>query len=193
MIVGLTGGIGTGKSTVARIFGTINVPVYYSDDRAKELYFEADIKKKVIALLGHEAYTESGELNRKFISKSVFSNAKLLNQINAIIHPAVEIDFKKFQEANNIHKYVVKETALLFEAGIYKKVDKIILVTAPLNIRLQRVKLRDNLSEEEIIKRINSQMPDEEKLPISDFSITNDEKYALIPQVLAIHEKLKNA
>lgn len=193
IVVGLTGGIGTGKSTVAKLFEVMGVPVYDSDQRAKDLYFVPEVKQKVIELLGKEAYSADGQLNREFISKSIFSNSNLLSKINSIIHPAVEQDFKGFIDRNSAHKFIIKETALLFETGIYKKVDKIILVMAALEIRLKRVKERDGLKEEEILKRISHQMPDEEKSPISDFVISNNESDALIPQVLAVYEKLNHA
>lgn len=114
MIVGLTGGIGTGKSTVARIFETIGVPVYCSDIRAKAMYYDSSVKEKVIELLGSEAYKSNGELNREFISKSIFSNATLLHKINSIIHPAVESDFKNFLENNNKEKFIVKGNCFAF-------------------------------------------------------------------------------
>lgn len=193
MIIGLTGGIGTGKSTVARLFEVIGLPVYYSDNRAKEMYFDPLVKEKVIELLGTEAYTSDRKINREYISKCIFSNASLLSKINSIIHPAVEQDFKNFIEHNCNRKLIIKESALLFETGLYKKVDKIILVMSPLELRLKRVILRDKSSEETVLKRINNQMPDEEKAPISDFVIKNDEQNALITQVLAVYEKLKHA
>ncbi|HRD39897.1 MAG TPA: dephospho-CoA kinase [Bacteroidia bacterium] len=193
MIVGLTGGIGTGKSTVGKLFQVLGVPVYNSDDRAKEMYFLPEVKEKVIALLGNEAYHADDSLNRAYISQKIFSDSSLLSKINSIIHPAVEKDFTSFKEEYKSHKYIVKETALLFETGLYKKVDKIILVMAPLEERLKRVMQRDKSSREDVLKRISHQMPDEEKQPISDFVIDNNETEGLIPQVLAIHQKLQNA
>ncbi|MBL7895078.1 MAG: dephospho-CoA kinase [Bacteroidia bacterium] len=193
MIVGLTGGIGTGKSTVGKLFQVLGVPVYNSDDRAKELYFLPEVKEKVTALLGNEAYHADGSLNRAYISQKIFSDSSLLSKINGIIHPAVEEDFTSFKEEYKTHKYIIKETALLFETGLYKKVDKIILVMAPLEERLKRVMQRDKSSREDVLKRISHQMPDEEKQPISDFVIDNNETEGLIPQVLAIHQKLQNA
>lgn len=193
MIVGLTGGIGTGKSTVAHVFEVMGVPVYNSDLRAKEMYFLPEIKTRVIALLGQDAYTTEGKLNRDFISKKIFADSALLSKINGIIHPAVEEDFNAFVKANQKYPYLIKETALLFETGIYKKVDKIILVMAPMELRLSRVQIRDGVNQDEIYKRIRHQMPDEEKQPISDFVVVNDENTGLIPQVLEIHKKLTNA
>lgn len=193
MIVGLTGGIGTGKSTVGKLFQVLGVPVYNSDDRAKEMYFLPEVKEKVTALLGNEAYQADGSLNRAYVSQKIFSDSSLLSKINGIIHPAVEKDFAAFKEEHKSHRYIIKETALLFETGLYKKVDKIILVMAPLEERLKRVMQRDKSSREDVLKRISHQMPDEEKQPISDFVIDNNETEGLIPQVLAIHQKLQNA
>lgn len=193
MIVGLTGGIGTGKSTVARMFSILGVPVYNSDSRAKELYYVSAIKEKVLDLIGKEAYLNNGLLNREYISKIVFSSPDVLARLNAIIHPAVEIDFKQFCEENKLFPIIIKETALLFEAGIDKKVHKIILVTAPLALRLQRIKSRDQLDEKEILKRIANQMKDDQKLAACDYVISNDEKTGLIPQVTSVFKLLQHA
>lgn len=192
-IVGLTGGIGTGKSTVGKLFKVLGIPVYNSDERAKEMYFLPEVKEKVITLLGKEVYHTDGSLNRAYISQKIFSDSSLLSKINGIIHPAVEKDFQSFIESNREQKYIIKETALLFETGLYKKVDKIILVMAPLEERLKRVIERDKSSREDVLKRIRYQMPDEEKQPISDFVIDNNETEGLIPQVLSIHQKLQHA
>lgn len=192
-VVGITGGIGTGKSTVAKLFEVMGVPVYNSDHRAKAMYFLPEVKAKVVELLGPEAYKSDTEVNREVISKKIFSNSTLLSKINAIIHPAVENDFNQFLETNKQHKFVIKETALLFETGLYKKVDKIVLVMAPMKVRLERIKQRDHTTEEEIYKRIKHQMPDEEKQPISDFVIDNNDTDGLIPQVIAVYNKLQNA
>lgn len=192
-IVGLTGGIGTGKSTVGKLFKVLGIPVYNSDERAKEMYFLPEVKEKVITLLGKEVYHTDGSLNRAYISQKIFSDSSLLSKINGIIHPAVEKDFQSFIESNREQKYIIKETALLFETGLYKKVDKIFLVMAPLEERLKRVIERDKSSREDVLKRISHQMPDEEKQPISDFVIDNNETEGLIPQVLSIHQKLQHA
>lgn len=193
MIVGLTGGIGSGKSTVAKLFEVLGVPVYNSDVRAKEMYYKPEVKEQVIRLLGTNAYDAEGKLNAAHISKIVFSDSNVLQKINSIIHPAVENDFKEFVKQNSNHKLIIKESALLFEAGIYKKLDKIILVTSPIELRIARVTARDGVTRDEVIKRINHQLPDEEKAPISDFVIKNDETEGLIPQVIAAYEKLNNA
>lgn len=192
MVVGLTGGIGSGKSTVAKLFEVLGVPVYNSDIRAKEMYYKAEVKEQVIRLLGTNAYDENGKLNAPHISKTIFGDSGVLQKINGIIHPAVENDFKEFVHQHSQSKLILKESALIFEAGIYKKLDKTILVTSPLELRIARVQSRDGITRDEVIKRINHQLPDEEKAPISDFIINNDEKTGLISQVLEVYEKLKN-
>ncbi len=190
MVVGLTGGIGSGKSTVAKLFEVMGVPVYNSDTRAKEMYYKPEVKEQVIRLLGTNAYDENGKLNPAHISKIIFGDSGVLQKINAIIHPAVEADFKEFAQQHAKHKLILKESALVFEAGIYKKLDKTILVTSPMELRISRVMERDKINREEVIKRMNHQLPDEEKAPISDFIINNDEKTGLILQVLNVFEKL---
>lgn len=192
MIVGLTGGIGSGKSTVAKLFEVMGVPVYNSDTRAKEMYYMPEVKEQVIRLLGTNAYDGNGKLNPSHVSKIIFGDSGILQKINSIIHPAVEADFKEFVAHHENKKLIIKESALLFETGLYKKLDKIILVTSPLDLRIARVQSRDQVAEEEIKKRINHQLSDEKKVPISDFVICNDEVQGLIPQVLAVFEKLKN-
>jgi dephospho-CoA kinase len=192
MIVGLTGGIGSGKSTVAKLFEVLGVPVYNSDLRAKEMYYKPEVKEQVIRLLGTNAYDENGKLNAQHISSIIFRDSQILHKVNGIIHPAVDGDFREYVANHSDQKIVLKESALLFETGIYKKLDKVILVTSPLELRIARVQSRDNISEAEVIKRINHQLPDEEKIPISDFVIKNDEMTGLIPQVLGVFEKLKN-
>ena len=192
MVVGLTGGIGSGKSTVAKLFEVMGVPVYNSDLRAKEMYYLSGVKEQVIRLLGTNAYDENGKLNAPHISTIIFRDSQILQKVNGIIHPAVENDFKEFVQQHSESKLILKESALIFEAGIYKKLDKTILVTSPLEMRIARVQLRDKITADEVIKRINHQLPDEEKAPISDFIIKNDEVTGLIPQVVEVFEKLKH-
>jgi dephospho-CoA kinase len=157
------------------------------------MYYKAEVKEQVIRLLGTKAYDETGKLDTAHISKTIFSDSGVLQKVNGIIHPAVENDFKEFVQQHSKSKLILKESALIFEAGIYKKLDKTILVTSPLELRIARVMSRDRITRDEVIKRINHQLPDEEKGPISDFIINNDEKTGLIPQVLEVFEKLKHA
>jgi dephospho-CoA kinase len=188
--VGLTGGIGSGKSTVARIFGVMGIPVYSSDDRAKAMYFEPDVRQKIVALLGSEAYISDTEIDRKYIASKIFSNTEWLQQINGILHPAVGHDFEKWLTHQKNVPFVLKESALLFETGIYKTLDANILVVSPEKLRAHRIALRDHLSEEEVLKRFKNQLNDDQKIPYADFIITNDEEQSLIEQVLEVKRKI---
>ncbi|HXB41155.1 MAG TPA: dephospho-CoA kinase [Bacteroidia bacterium] len=191
-ILGLTGGIGSGKSTVARIFKTLGVAVYNSDRRAKELYFISEIKSKVETLLGKKAYKNGKALDKKYIRDKIFSDKKLLEELNAIIHPAVRKDFEDFKKQHEKDIYIVKESALLFEAGIAKAVDKILVVSTTPELRKMRLAKRDNLSENEIEQIIEKQMPDKEKIKKADWVIENNEEKLLIPQVIKIHQGFLN-
>lgn len=192
MVIGLTGGIGSGKSTVARLFEIIGCAVFYSDDVAKEIYFDNDIKPQIISLLGKEAYISDKEINKSHISSKIFTDTDLLHRLNAIIHPAVIDRFVTFKN-NNAGKLVVKETALLFEAKLESQVDKIVLVASNDELRIDRVMKRDGLSREDVVKKIKAQLPQEEKILRSDFVINNNEDEFLITQVLNIYNKLNHA
>lgn len=189
MIVGLTGGIGSGKTIVSKIFETLGCVIYNSDEVAKQLYFDELIKPKIISLLGSEVYSSSNQINKDVIAKKIFSNPELLNALNAIIHPAVKIHFESFCKKNST-KIIIKETAILFEIGIEKQMDYIILVTAPTELKIKRVMKRNSISKAEVEKRISNQWSDEQKMALADFCINNNEKIALIPQVLKIHSEL---
>jgi dephospho-CoA kinase len=193
MIIGLTGGIGSGKSTVAKLFETMGCAIYNSDDRAKELYFKPVIKKAVIDLLGSESYVNETTLNRDYISKKVFSDTNLLQQLNAIIHPAVKEDFVQFQSNFPLNTIIIKESALLFETGIYKDLNYNILVIAPIDLKIERVMQRNSFSKTEIEQRMKAQWSDEQKSPLANAIISNDNQTALTPQVISIIETLKNA
>lgn len=192
MIVGLTGGIGSGKTTVANLFETMGCVIYNSDDKAKEVYFQSEVKVRVIKLLGKEAYLDEYEINKEYISKKVFSNTELLHQLNQIIHPAVKSDFILFKSKLPLGTIIIKESAILFETGIYKDLEKTILVTAPLEVKIDRVKKRNSTSEEDIKKRMSAQWNDEQKAPLANFVIVNDGIKALIPQVVTIIKQLKS-
>ena len=189
-VIGLTGGIGSGKSTIARVFEVLGIAVYNSDERAKKLYFNAEIKKQVEALLGKEAYESKTKLNKKHISLKIFSDKALLEKLNAIIHPAVGEDFELFKKNHAKEKYIVKESALLLEANLLKDIDKLLVVTSNDKLRTQRVNLRDGLNEAEIKKIIDKQLPDEAKIKKADWVIENNEEELLIPQVLKINKEL---
>lgn len=191
MIIGLTGGIGSGKTIIAKLFETMGCIIYNSDERAKELYFNKDIKQQVITLLGKEAYINDIELNKSYIAEVIFSDKHKLQHLNAIIHPAVKQDFKLVISKYPIKTLIIKETALLFEENISKEVDISILVTAPVELKIERVMKRSNLSKTEVEKRMLAQWTDERKIPLATYVLTNDGKEALIPQVLAIIHQLR--
>ena len=189
IIIGLTGGIGSGKSTVAKIFAQFGIPVLDADATAKAIMNEdSSVKTKLIELFGTEAYKES-QLNRPYIAQLVFDDAFKLQQLNAIIHP-ITIQYAKAWALKQSAPYVIKEAALFFESGSAEGVDKIIGVTAPKHIRIQRVMQRDQISREEVIKRMEHQLEDSLKMKLSDWVIQNDDMHLLIPQVLAIHNEI---
>jgi len=174
-IIGITGGIGSGKSTVAEIIEEFGYPVYYSDDRAKEIVNnDAELQLKIRELLGDEAYDASGSYDRAFVAQKVFNNVKLLNQLNALVHPAVKKDFERWVEEQN-ETFLFKETALLFELKLHEACDRSILVTADDEIRIKRVMSRDKKTAAQVQAIINRQMPEHEKSAIADFVIANND------------------
>lgn len=189
MVVGLTGGIGSGKSKVAKLFEILGCVIFDSDNIAKEIYFDPVVKPKIISLLGQECYLSDSKIDKTFISSKIFSDTSLLHQLNMIIHPAVIEKFKEFK-IQNPDKLIIKETALLFEAHLEKEVDKIILVSSNDELRIARVMERDGINKVEVLKKIKSQLSQEEKIKKSDFVIYNDEKEFLITQVLTIFDLL---
>lgn len=190
--IGITGGIGSGKSTVSKIFELLGVPVYYSDEIARGLMDEDRVvKNKIIALADKNIILENGSLDRKAIAAVVFNDKKKLQQLNEIIHPAVANHFEKwFSFYKNKTGYILKETAILFESGANKQMDKVIVVTAPKQLRVKRVTARDKSKEEQIEQRIKNQMSEEELIKLADFVIVNDETKSVIEQILAIHSQI---
>lgn len=189
MVVGLTGGIGSGKSTVARLFEMLGCLVFESDVVAKEIYFEKEIKPKIISLLGEQAYLSQNSIDKAYISSRIFTSPDLLKQLNCIIHPAVIQKSRDFIQ-DHPGKIILKETALLFETGLDKEMDKIILVAAEDSIRIKRTMQRDGLTRDEVLQKIKNQSSQEENMAKSDFIIHNDEKELVIPQVLNIYNTL---
>lgn len=191
--IGITGSIGSGKSIVCKIFEQLGVPVYYADERAKILMISnAEIITKVKLLFGNESYSETGELNRKHLSDIAFNNKDLLTQLNQIVHPIVFKDFDNWlfeKEQLNI-KYIIKEAALMFETDSYKKIDKFIVVTAPMELRISRTMQRDSILKEQVLSRMNNQLSQEEKLAKADYEIINNEEISLIEQVFSLHYQL---
>ncbi|SFD29315.1 dephospho-CoA kinase [Algibacter pectinivorans] len=189
IVVGLTGGIGSGKTTVAKEFAKLGVPIYIADNEAKALMLRSKvIKRKLIALFGEEVYVD-GQLNKPFIANIIFNDKSYLEKMNAIVHPRVGKHFQKWalkQEA----PYVIKEVAILFENGGDKACDYVITVTAPIKTRIERVLKRDNTSKKKIEAIMKNQWTDEEKIKHSHFVIENTNLEETINQVLQIHKKL---
>ncbi len=188
--LGITGGIGAGKSMVCRVLEVLGVPVYYADDRAKWLMnHQPKLKQSIALLFGTKSYRE-GVLDNRFIAERIFTNQDLIKQMNTLVHPAVKQDFKEWCVTQS-KKIVAKETALLFETGSYKELDQSWLVTCPIDKRIKRVKKRDpSRSDQEILGIIEKQWNDEEKLPLADIILANDEEQLLIPQVLTALSKV---
>jgi dephospho-CoA kinase len=189
-IIGLTGGIGSGKTTVARVFELLGIDVYYADIQAKKILSSDKIKEQIISAFGN-VYKDN-KLQNKKLAEIVFNDKKKLEKLNSIVHPAVEKDFEQWSKKNSGKPYLIKEAAILFESGSYKKVDKIITVFAPENIRILRVCKRDNINKAQVIARINNQMPDNEKIAKSDFVIKNYNGYLIIPQIIEIDNALRS-
>lgn len=189
MVVGLTGGIGSGKSTVAKLLKELGVPVYNSDVEAKELMSTSKVlRKKIVALLGPEAYSDH-TLNRGYIASRVFNDKDLLQKLNAIVHPAVRKHFIKWCKKQR-HPFVVQETALLFENNAIHLYDKIVLVTAPRDIRIKRIMSRDGSTKKEILERMQNQLADEQKIPIAHFVIANIELAETVSKVKELNKAL---
>lgn len=188
--IGLTGGIGSGKTTVAQIFETLGIPVYYADDAAKRLMSEDPlIKKALLDKLGPSCF-EEGVLNRKYIASLVFSDPQLLAWLNELIHPATIADGERWMQQQT-GPYAIREAALLFESGADKGLDYVIGVSAPKDLRLQRVMKRDTTTEAEVSKRMEQQWEDSLKLERCHFLLHNDEQSLLIPQVLELDQQLR--
>ncbi len=191
--VGITGGIGSGKSTVCHIFETLGIPVFYADTEAKHLLnTDPALRAGVTAIFGPEAYTPEGEYNRPAVARMAFGQPEKLAALNALVHPAVEAESRDWHERQAALgvPYTLKEAALMVESGGHLHLDVLIVVTAPEPLRIQRVVQRDGLTEEQVRARIRNQLPEAEKVKWADFLIQNDGVQHLIPQVLAIHQQL---
>ncbi len=194
-IIGITGGIGSGKTTVCKIFELLGISVYYADDSAKHLMVhDPQVVSSIQQLLGAEAYLPDGSLNRKWIGSQVFNDRDKLNQLNAIVHPATREDFRRWVEekqGNTNDAFVLREAAILFEAGAAADTDGVITVYAPKSIRIRRVMERDHVSQEEVLKRMANQWADTEKIRRADLTIYNDGTHMVVPQVLSAKAALE--
>jgi dephospho-CoA kinase len=189
--IGITGGIGSGKSIVCKIFSCLGAPVYDADSRAKSIMttdgiLRGQIKKE----FGDLAYLSDESLDRAYLSRVIFENQEKRNLLNQMVHPRVAADTERWLDQNKEASYVVREAALLIESGAYQNVDKVILVTAPEELRIKQVLARDpHRLREEIRKIIATQMPEEEKKKVADVVVYNDETQLLVPQILQLHNQ----
>ncbi len=188
--VGITGGIGSGKSTICQIISAFGYPVYNADNEARSLTnSHPDIIRGITSLFGSDIYI-NGELNRKRVGQLVFADKNLLQQLNSVIHPVVAAHFEEWVRTNSNHRLVFKEAAILFESRAYRQVDKTVVVFAPNELRVKRVCLRDGISEAEVQNRMDNQMPQEELMSKADYVIRNTEEELLLPQIIGLIEVL---
>lgn len=189
MNVGITGGMGSGKSTAAKIFEALGIPVFYADDESKKLLdTNVLVKEKLTSRFGVELY-KNEQLDRAFLANQIFNNSEALAFVNGVVHPAVAERYNNWC-AEQTAPYGLKEAAILFETGSYKDLDKTILVVADEALRVERVKKRNGWTRDEVLARMKNQWEDSEKIPLADFVIYNNEKEMLTPQILKIHENL---
>ncbi len=193
LLAGLTGNIGSGKTTVSRLFDQLGVPVYHADERGRQFLTQMAVRDRICRLFGKHILDDKGNVDRKKLASVVFSDENMLHKLNAVIHPLVRDDFQLWTSRQKNAGYVIQEAAILFETGQAKHFDKIIVVTAPLDIRLERVCKRDNMSREDVLQRARHQLEEDVKIMHADHVITNDGETALTPQVLEIHRLLSAA
>ncbi|WHT38424.1 dephospho-CoA kinase [Myroides odoratus] len=186
LIVGLTGGIGSGKTTVAKLFQKHGVPIYIADERARLLMERPDVVEAVQQIFTTSVINENGLLDRAKIKQLVFDNKTLLEQLNQVVHPRVKKDFEDWLDEHKDSPFVIKESAILFESGLETSCDLVILVVAPEEIRIERVMARDGVSKDQVLKIIDNQMKDEEKVERSQYIIENNNKKTIESDIIAI-------
>jgi dephospho-CoA kinase len=191
LAIGITGGIGSGKSTVCKIFKLLGVPVFEADLVAKTLInSNSEIRKGLIQLFGKNIYDSDNKVNRKILASLVFNDYLLMEKVNQLVHPAVRTEFLNWMKLQK-SVYIIHEAAILFESGFYKMMDYTVLVSAPEEMRMERVLKRDNIQPEMVRSRIAKQWTDEEKRKLASIELVNDNKYLIIPQILEIDNKIK--
>jgi len=191
--IGITGGIGSGKTLVCQVFSSLGVPVFNSDLEAKNLMNNSnDLINNIISLFGEKAY-KSNNLNRAYISQIVFNDKEKLNALNALVHPRVRESFNIWSQMHDNKPYVLNEAALLIESGAHKVLDAVIYVKAPEKIRISRVMIRDNCNETDVRDRIRNQWPDNQKMKHCKWIINNDNSEMLLPQILEAHKEIISA
>lgn len=189
--IGLTGNIGTGKSTVARIFEILGVPVYHADKQAREILESDKVIEQIGLIFGKQVLNTMHQVDRKALARLVFNDKDKLAALNNLIHPLVEEDFLQWCEKHTDQNYILHEAAILFESGFDRLFDANILVTAPEELCITRVMARDGITKEMVSDRIINQWPQEKKMPMADYVLINDEILMVIPQVLAIHQEIQ--
>ena len=191
LTIGITGGIGVGKTIVCRMFQLLGIPVYDSDARAKwVMHHNEALKQELTDAFGPETYNEQGQLDRVYLAKLAFNNPERLSQLNALVHPHVGIDFKQWAEQNAAAPYLIKEAAIMYESEVWRQMDKVVTVYAPLEVRIKRLLQRDPHRTEADIKGIVAkQLSEEEKMARADYVIYNNDQQLIIPQVLALHQE----
>ena len=188
MRIGITGGIGSGKSTVCKIFNVLGIPIYNADENARRLMAEDEsLVKKIKNLLGEDTY-KNNQPDRTKIASLVFSNREKLEQLNALVHPVVGRDFLRWADTHKNHAYIIKEAAILFESGADKGLDAVIFVSAPKALRVQRIMQRDGITAEQLKQRMKNQWPERKKNQLADFVILNDDKKMILPQIMRLHD-----
>ncbi len=188
--IGITGGIGSGKTTVCKVFELLGVPVFYADDMAKSImHTDPILKSAILEAFGEKSYSKKGELNRNYISAIVFNDKQELEKLNSLVHPAVFRAFDNWVLDHVESPYVIKEAALLYESEAYKMCNQSILLLSPIETRISRVKARDGISTEDIQLRMQRQLSDEQKKKFADHILINDERQLLIPQIVHLHQQ----
>ena len=189
--IGITGGMGAGKSTMCKIFGQLGVSIYYADSRAKFIMSNnQELKKAITENFGWDAYTRKDELNREYLAKVVFNNDEKLELLNNLVHPAVKNDYEQWAQEHRDEPYSLKEAALLFESMSYKTLHKVIVIASPIETRIERIMKRDHVKREDILKRIQNQSTDRERMNKADWVIYNDGVRSLIEQTLEVHREI---
>ena len=191
--IGITGGIGSGKTIICDVFRLLGVPVYNADNIARDLQQnDSNVRNALIELLGKDIYNASGVLDRENMAHLIFNDKELLAKVNQIIHPAVRENFNEWAVKHYREEYILYEAAILFESDYYKELDLNILILTDEDIRVKRVIKRDNLSEQSVRERIKNQMPDQDKIRLADYIINNNEKQLIIPQVLELDKLFRS-
>ena len=188
--IGITGGIGSGKTTVCKIFELLGAPIFYADEEAKKLYDDKKISTQVVKLVGKKVLGKDGEIDKKKLAGIVFSDKRLLTKLNGIIHPVVMKKFSVWKKLQKGKKYVIKEAAIMIESGSYKDIDILVNIKSPKELKIKRLLIRNNTSKEDIETRMKEQLSDKEREKYSDAVIINDDKHSLIAQVLNLHKKI---